>query len=139
MSDYNNKQFNQFIAQLLFYRTKYGDLNIPEDYISADKFPLGEFVRKVRKEYLEGRLDGDKKSRLNEIGFEMDASYQNWRIMFLYTKEYVLSHEGEIPGSFEKTDDNALIGAWVRKQMLTFDALQPYQQESLRELGICVE
>lgn len=137
-SCYAKADFVQGIAQLLFYQTATGNMYVPEDYVTADKFPLGEFVKDVRRCYQDHLLAEEQEERLEEIGFAMDDSQQAWKSLYRLTREYTLFHKGKLPDPTERTPDNVLLGAWVRKQRLTFYQLRPKQQERLRRIGICV-
>ncbi len=136
MSDYLRTDFMQGIAQLLFYRTVNGNLDVPESYVTAERFPLGEFVKDVRGCYQENRLTGEQEKRLAEIGLSLDETQQTWESMFLLARDYVMLHDGKIPGPTERTADNILLGAWVRKQRFTYHNLRRDQQDCLRRIGI---
>ena len=128
--------FVQGIAQLLFYQTQNGNLDVPEDYVTADKFPLGAFVRDIRTCYQNGLLSEDQERQLDDIGFSADETLQTWMCLYRLTREYTHHNGGKIPGATERTADNALIGAWVRKQRLMFYALSPEQRLRLEGIGI---
>ena len=132
---YSNHEITQGIAQLLFYQTEHGNLEVSEDYVSPEGFPLGEFVENIRDCYKEGLLDPKQIQRLENIGFEMDSSMQLWKTMLLRTQDYI-SNNGRLPTITERSDDNILIGAWVRKQILIYNRLSSKQQEELARIGI---
>ena len=132
----DNADFVQGIAQLLFYQTENGNMDVPENYVSGDRFPLGEFIREIRADYREGLLKPDQEKRLDEIGFAMDESEQTWKSLYNLAKEYVSSHDGKLPKPMDRTPDTVLIGAWVRKQRLTFHSLESEQQDNLERIGI---
>ncbi|MCR5598259.1 MAG: helicase associated domain-containing protein [Lachnospiraceae bacterium] len=136
-SFYSNVQMSRGIAQLLFYQTANGNMDVPWDYVTPDRFPLGEFVRDIRTGYMENRFSSEQIKKLTEIGFSMDKDLQAWESMYLRIKKYVEEHKGRLPKATEHTADFILIGAWVRKQRLTFYRLSEKQQAKLREVGIC--
>ena len=132
----NKADFTQGIAQLLFYQTEHGNMDVPENYVSGDRFPLGEFIREIRNDHQEGLLKPDQERRLDEIGFAMNEAEQAWKSLYNYAKEYVSIHGGDLPDPMERTSDNVLVGAWVRKQRLTFHSLESERQVSLERIGI---
>ena len=134
---YSDTQLSRGIAQLLFYQTANGNMDVPEDYVTPERFPLGEFVRDIRMRYAENRFSPEQIKKLTEIGFSMDKELQAWESMYLRTKKYVSEHDGRLPKPTEHTADYVLLGAWVRKQRLTWHRLNADQQERLREVGIC--
>lgn len=128
--------FVQGIAQLLIYQTQNGNMDVPEDYVTADKFPLGAFIQDIRTHYRDGLLQEDQERQLEDIGFSADESLQTWMSLFRLAREYTTLNNGKIPGPTERTPDNVLLGAWVRKQQLMFYALSPEQRHRLERLGI---
>ena len=137
MEQNDRAYFIQGIAQLLFYQTEKGNLDIPEDYISPDRFPLGEFVQNARLWYAEGTLDKDQEKQLKEIGLAMDESHQAWESMYQRAKNYIRANGGRLPKTMERTNDNVLVGAWVRKQLVCFRRLDRIKQERLEVISIC--
>ena len=128
--------FSQGIAQLLFYQTENGNMDVPEDYVSSDRFPLGEFIKEIRINHQDGLLSSDQEKMLDEIGFAMDESEQTWKSLYNLAKEYVSSHDGKLPKPMERTTDNVLIGAWVRKQKLTYYHQPEEHRSKLSEIGL---
>lgn len=128
--------FVQGIAQLLIYQTQNGNMDVPEGYVTADKFPLGAFVRDIRAYYRDGLLQEDQERQLEDIGFSVDESLQTWMSLFRLAREYTILNNGKIPSPTERTPDNILLGAWVRKQRLMFYALTPEQRHRLERIGI---
>ena len=134
---YTSAQLSRGIAQLLFYQTTHGNMDVAEDYVTPEHFPLGEFVKGIRDSYESGMLSQEQVGRFSDIGFSMEKDLQIWESMYLMTKKYVNEHNGKLPKPTEHTPDFVLLGAWVRKQRLTYHLLRPMQQARLREVGIC--
>lgn len=129
-------EFVRGIAQLLFYQTKNGNMEIPPEYVTGDHFPLGEFVVKIRELHHEGMLTREQVDRLQNIGFAMDADNQTWETMFSIVKRYIEEHQGHIPKVTERSKDCVLVGAWVREQRLLYKRLEKEKQERLQAIGI---
>lgn len=132
----SRKRFVQGIAQLLFYQTIMGNLDVANDYVTADRFPLGKFVIDIRLANQEGKLTEEQKERLAGIGFAMEEENQAWETMYLVAKRYISEHDGTMPKATERTSENMLLGAWVRKQQLLFYSLTKEKQEKLLQVGI---
>lgn len=137
MESDNKSYFTQGIAQLLFYQTENGNLDIMADYISPDHFPLGEFVQNVRLWHEEGVLKKAQEKQLKKIGLSMDETDQAWESMYQHAKDYIKATGGKLPKTTERTNDNVLLGAWIRKQQVTFRRMSREKQERLTEVGIC--
>ena len=135
-SGISNAYFIQGIAQLMFYRTNHGNLDVADDYITGDRFPLGEFVADVRLAYKNKGLDEDQVLRLYDIGFAMDKKDQAWESMYVLAKNYFDTHKGKLPKVTERTADDVLIGAWIRKQRLCFLRMSDEKRAKLKEIGI---
>ena len=133
---YSDGYLSRGIAQILFYQTVHGNMDVEEDYVTADRFPLGEFVRLVRDCYKKELLKPEQVEKFSGIGFSMEESMQAWESMLFRVKKYKIEHGGNLPKPTEHTPDQVLIGAWVRKQRLTFYSLSGKQQERLREIGL---
>ena len=138
MESKNRSYFIQGIAQLMFYRTNHGNLDVEDDYITGDRFPLGEFVRIIRQEYKDDKLEPDQIRRLRDIGLAMDKGDQAWESMYSLAKNYVETHEGRLPKPMERTADDVLIGAWVRKQRATFFKMSDEKRGRLEMIGVGV-
>ena len=50
------------------YRSGGGDLPIPQTFVTADGYPLGEWVRSQERRFRSGRLESEKVKKLAEIG-----------------------------------------------------------------------
>lgn len=133
-----NKQscFAQGVAHLLLFQTAHGNMDVDDDYLTPDRFPLGEFVSEVRTANSEGRLNEAQEEKLRSIGFAFDKQEQAWESMYYLAKDYIKKNNGMLPEITERTSDNILIGAWIRQQIFTFRNLSTYKQQLLREIGI---
>lgn len=135
--DINKKTcFAQGIAHLLLFQTAHGNMDVEDNYLTPDRFPLGEFVNEVRTADSEGRLEEGQKQKLRSIGFAFDKQDQAWESMYYLAKEYIKKNNGALPDITERTSDNILIGAWIRQQVLTFRNLSANKQQLLSEIGI---
>lgn len=136
MDIYNRTYFAQGVAHLLIYQTTNGNMDVNETYHTSDRFPLGEFVLKVREAESVRKLETWQKEKFKSIGFALEKADQPWESLYYIIKEYAEKNNGALPKATERTKDNVLIGAWVRQQVFTFRHLSKKKQKLLREIGI---
>ncbi len=135
--DINKKScFAQGVAHLLLFQTAHGNMDVDDDYLTPDKFPLGEFASEVRTANSEGKLNEAQEEKLRSIGFAFDKQEQAWESMYYLAKDYIKKNNGTLPDITERTSDNILIGAWIRQQIFTFRNLSIYKQQLLSEIEI---
>ena len=60
--------WNEMFQELIKYKEKYGDCNVPQSYPHNPK--LGHFVSVNRRGYKKGKLDSGKVEKLSQLGFE---------------------------------------------------------------------
>ncbi len=120
--------FNRGISYLLFYRTKYGNIDVPDDYVACDNFKLGEWIEGIRCLYVENQLTAGEIKRLEALGFSFVPNNQNWESMFALLKEYFIENGNlNVPLKY-KTDDGKLLGAWVHRQFRDIRSLSESQR-----------
>ena len=135
--DINKKSyFTQGVAHLLMYQTSCGNMDVDETYLTSDRFPLGEFVLKIREADSKGELQAWQKEKLQSIGFALEKTEQPWESLYAIAKEYIAKNNGVLPKATERTKDDVLIGAWVRQQLYTFWHISKEKQRMLRSIGI---
>ncbi|KAL7479541.1 hypothetical protein ACHAW6_005273 [Cyclotella cf. meneghiniana] len=66
-----NDPFARKYHELVIYKQLYGDCNVPAAYVSDDE-TLGTWVKRMRDEWREGRLDGGKMEQLRTLGFDFE-------------------------------------------------------------------
>ena len=127
----NNSYFSQGLAHLLIYQTINGNMDIDEEYMSSDRFPLGKFVSEIRTAERNGIIAPRQRNRLKYIGFAFEKQEQPWDTLYTLAREYIEKHDGNLPGATERTSEDIMIGAWVRKQKLTYFHLSKQKQKQL--------
>ena len=68
--EYNNDAFNRKYFELIAYKEKYGNCNVPSTY--EEEEPLGKWVERMRIEANEGKLDELKIDQLKSLGFDFN-------------------------------------------------------------------
>ncbi len=99
-------------GQLLDYKEKEGDCNVPANY--KDNRSLGKWCNTQRTMKKKDKLAQDKIDQLNEIGFVWDQLEAAWREQFAALKAFK-EKEGDcnVPYNYK---DNPSLGLWCSQQ-----------------------
>ena len=128
--------FNRGYAKILMHLTNHPDLDIPEEMVTSDGFPLGGWLKEVREGLKCGRFDDKKKAMLDALGISCLEENQSWESMYLKAVDYY-TRVGKLP---EKTgyctEEGVMLGAWLDRQKRYYVALNNEQQDKLRRLGV---
>lgn len=128
--------FNRGYAEIMMHLTNHPDLNIPDDKVTSNGFPLGRWLNEVRTGLKQNAFDARKIAMLEALGISYDKKYQSWESMYLKAVDYY-SRTGNMNVSVGYcTEDGVLLGAWVDRQCRCYAALQKEQREKLNKLGI---
>ena len=100
-------QWEEKFNELLAYKNKYGNLDIPQNVIG-----LGEWVSTQRKNNKNGKLSDEKIARLNKIGFVWDSYDFRWGERFRELLAYKGEH-GDVNVSSRYPEK---LGLWVHTQ-----------------------
>ena len=101
---------NQFKGAKEYYE-KYGDLDIPMDYVSSYGKVTARWLRRQKRLYLDGELSKEQINKLKSIGFiQRIESNDSWDILYSAIIEYYKEH-GDIliPNSYV-TDSGFTLG-----------------------------
>ncbi len=128
--------FNRGYAEIMMRLTNHPDLNIPDDEITSNGFPLGEWLKEVRTGLKQNAFDARKVVILEALGISCDKKYQSWESMYLKAVDYYARNGNiDIPVGY-CMEDGVLLGAWIDRQRRCYEALQKGQKEKLNKLGI---
>ena len=131
--------FDKGCAELLMYLTRHIEIDISEDYVAADGFCLGTWIRDVRMEWIEGNLSEKEVEKLHRLGLAKVMDEQTWESMYRLAGEYYDRHGNcDVPINY-RTEDGMLLGAWVDKQrrlLLANAAIIREQADRLSQIGI---
>jgi len=128
--------FNRGYAQIMLHLTNHPDLDIPDDMVTPDGFPLGEWLKEVREGLKCKRFDAKKQSMLEALGISWEERKQSWESMYLKAADY-FTKTGNLDMRIGYcTEDGVMLGAWVDRQKRYFVALDKEQQEKLKRLGM---
>jgi superfamily II DNA or RNA helicase len=98
------------------YRDSNGHLLPPRAYVTADGFPLGAWVSRLRGERRTGRLDSERVAVLEDLDMVWDVLAENWREAIRAARAYRRQH-GHLraPQRF-RTEDGFGLGTWLSSQ-----------------------
>ena len=103
------------------YHHKYGNLDIPSNYVDDDGVRLGTWLLNVRAGAKKGNertpLTADQIRRLDELGMEWEGRHSSaWDKAYAAACQYKKVHGNlNIPVAY-KTDDGIALGRWIRRQ-----------------------
>ena len=80
--------FNRGYAKTLMHLTNHPDIDIPEEMVTSDGFPLGGWLKEVREGLKCGRFDDKKKAMLDALGISCLEENQSWESMYLKAVDY---------------------------------------------------
>ena len=114
---HGRQPWEQSFQKLLAYKTEHGHVLVPQNY-KTDGFGLGEWVRNQRRMEKLGKLDQDKKHRLEQVGFVWDARHaqHTWEQSFQKLLAYKQEHGHVIVQLNYKSAEGFGLGEWVRNQ-----------------------
>ena len=128
--------FNRGYAEIMMHLTNHPDLNIPDEKVTSDGFPLGRWLKKVRTGLRQNAFDEKKVAMLEALGISCEKKYQSWESMYLKAVDYH-ARSGNLNMQVGYcTEDGVLLGAWIDRQRRYYAGLKEEQKEKLRKLGI---
>lgn len=104
----------QYQAAVDYYR-EHSDLNIPSQYETPDGIKLGQWLKRMRRDYRRGILKREMIQRLETIGITWDIRSRQWEEFFQAAQKYYQEHGNlRIAPSYIDPDGNCL-GTWVQR------------------------
>lgn len=135
------RQWNDGLAHATAYYKKYGNLNVPFSYRSADGFNLSKWLSRRREEYRNGTLKPERAEALKEIGMTWEKE-NSWQVRYRLAKEYFDKHGTTADMPADYAPDGMWIGKWLNEQKQIYrgnrtgKALTDEQIRLLEEIGI---
>ena len=106
---------NAFVA-LCEYKDKYGSMNVPADYITAQGMKLRSWIGNQRNRFRKGKLSSQQIEKLESIGFSWTVNKDNWESMFDCAKKYYKTYgDLNIPKDYI-SDTGANLNSWIITQ-----------------------
>jgi hypothetical protein len=113
------------------YKEHLGHCRVPVGYI-LDGFPLGTWARTQRRD--EDALFGERRERLDELGFVWDPMESDWEEGLRYLKSYK-HREGHCRVPTKHDENGFRLGQWVGNRRANRDTLSGEKRRQLDELG----
>ncbi len=103
------------------YYKRYGNLDIPANYITESGISLGPWYRSVRNQYKDGTLSEERIKLLENIGIVwVSVQTRTWIRYYEAAKEYFGLHgNSDIPADYI-TDSGLKLGVWVSSQRYSY-------------------
>ncbi|GMH37356.1 hypothetical protein BSKO_05229 [Bryopsis sp. KO-2023] len=118
--DLQSERFEQWFAQLLEFKSKYGHCNVPSTF--PEQQPLASWVHNIRKRYRE-RCDmqttmpitESQEARLLKIGFQFGPKGKRWEEHFQMLKA-LIQEQGSIPDPLPNAGKHKGLRTWAQNQ-----------------------
>ena len=130
--DINNWKWKNVYSLLEEYYKKYGDLNVPQRYVTSDGKKLGVLISYQRQAYKNRSLPRDKwigklapltdeqVIKLENIGMVWDVFDSTWNKMYELAQQYFQEHGNlDIPSKYV-TANGEKLGKWISTQRMTY-------------------
>ncbi|MEY8260484.1 Helicase associated domain protein [Oscillospiraceae bacterium 50-60] len=110
--------WNIYYNALCIYRQRWGDLDIPADYVTGEGLRLGAFIANLRAARSAGSRSGyltrGRVEQLDTLGMIWNKLDYLWERNYLGCVAYYLEHHDlDIPAAYISPDGQRL-GAWIR-------------------------
>ena len=114
-------RWEQGYALSAVYAQKYGNLDVPRDYKTADGKTLGRWIQNQELAYEQKKLSADQIKRLETIGMQWGCRYdRQWNEVYQAAKRYFEANGSlDIPVAYVSPEGYAL-GKWVRRQQYAY-------------------
>ncbi len=123
---------------IVAYRQRFGDVNVPQNYVCDDGYTLNNWIDSQRKAYRNGKLSDERIRRLDALGMVWNANADKWNRGYSYAESYRKSG-GRVPiPQTYVTVDGYPLGEWVRSQERQYrkGALESEKVQRLAEIGV---
>jgi superfamily II DNA or RNA helicase len=106
--DMLSTKWDSMLNELIDYKETYGNTNVPTDWPTY----LGTWVSLQRKSFANGKLEQDRKAKLEEIDFTWNALDFQWEERFCELVAYMADHgDCDVPSKWPSG-----LGTWVSNQ-----------------------
>ena len=120
------------------YFEKFGNLNVPKNFVCEDGYSLYEWIISQRRAYRNKTLSEDRNSLLCEIGMIRNTNDSRWSEVYETAREYYREHgDLDVPLRY-KAEDGSDLWEWVRLQREKYysGTLSADCKRKLDEIGI---
>jgi superfamily II DNA or RNA helicase len=118
---------------LLVFLREHGHCRVPQHYVNADGFRLGQWVSHQR--IYKKDLSKERTSRLDALGFIWDSKAAQWEVGFKHLEAFVKEHgHCRVRHDYE-TADGFRLGEWVSHQSRARNEMPTKRRTRLDGLG----
>jgi intein-encoded DNA endonuclease-like protein len=127
--------WDEMYALLLQFKRREGHCNAPRSH-TEDGSNLGTWGHDQRQLNRKEKLDSDRQTRLEEIGFEWVLPSAAWDKMVALLKQFMI-REGHCNVSTSHKEDGSNLGTWVstQRRLEKTGKLDPDRQKRLDDFG----
>ena len=122
--DLAEERWNRNFRALRAYREQYGNLDVPQSYVTSDGVHLGQFVKNLRfhKDTKYRRcLTPSRVIMLTEMGMIWDVGEYRWQQSYQAARAYYEAHGSLTPPKRYTTPDGEKLGEWLAYQRRKYD------------------
>ncbi len=114
------KSWDFWYGLTLKYKQEFGDANVPNRYKTPDGFNLGWWQGTQKKNYNNGKLDNERITRLEDIGFIWDRLYDAFEKGYQETVEH--KQQFGYANALQKyeTPEGFKLGTWQSHQKVAY-------------------
>ena len=135
----SNKQWNKFITHFEEYKNKYGNSNVPGNYICDDGYPLGQNIISVRGGNMVNYNNSRKEELLNKFpDWIWDIKADKYRIFYNELSKYKDENgHCNVPHDYITLDGYKLGNILIKVRQGQYIKYNPSRKDELTKLGIC--
>ena len=117
--DRSEERWNRNFRALRAYYMRYGDLDVPKDYVTSDGLRLGLFLKNLRA-YRDTKyrasLTPERVALLDAMGMIWDVEAHRWQETYRAARAYYRANGHLHPAKRYVTRDGVKLGAWLAYQ-----------------------
>lgn len=124
------------LAHARRFYAEFGHLRVPQDYVTADGYGLGEFMKYQRVAFAAGSLPADHVAALDEMGM-IWSRLDRWSKDFLRAKAF-FEREGHLRAPADHREDGLHLAAWLTSQRRRYKkgSITPEEIDLLEGIGM---
>eukprot|EP00438_Fugacium_kawagutii_P017900 Skav201917 [mRNA] locus=scaffold3992:189213:192371:+ [translate_table: standard] len=135
----NAKVWEESFPKLQAYRAEHGNVLVPQGHRTKDGYRLGMWVHSQRSDWHKGRLNPERKHRLDQIGFvwRVRDKAKVWEETFQELQAYRAEHGNVLVPQGHRTKHGYGLGLWVSRQRVAWHQgrLNPEKKHRLDQIG----
>ncbi|MEU7480569.1 Helicase associated domain protein [Lentzea sp. NPDC042327] len=142
-NDHITDPFEHALAHAHRYHAKYGDLRVPQDYVTSDGFRLGSWLSRQRGKRTRGQLSCEQIAALDELGIVWEPELERWHRGLTAAGLYRAEHGHlRVPKDYLTPADHPVpgfpLGAWLGSRRVEHGkgTLEPDHAAALDALGM---